>query len=178
MYTIMRNIFINNYRKVVRDQTFVDQTENLYHLSPPAGIGIWEHGKFVWPERNAPHSKLTAKRIQSAFCNACFRIQIPRNCRKAQSPVGNRKEQDLLYTPKVTGRIERFQIIALYNLNRRAYRFLFLHEQFLVQIFSCVNLGARGRDSTLAPFLSHEKPQQINTTLFSLELYRLEPIPL
>lgn len=33
MYTIMRNIFINNYRKQMRDQTFVDQTENLYHLS-------------------------------------------------------------------------------------------------------------------------------------------------
>ena len=28
MYTIMRNIFINNYRKVVRDQTFVDTTDN------------------------------------------------------------------------------------------------------------------------------------------------------
>lgn len=26
MYTIMRNIFINNYRKIVRDQTFVDHT--------------------------------------------------------------------------------------------------------------------------------------------------------
>lgn len=33
MYTIMRNIFINNYRKMVRDQTFVDHTDNLYHLS-------------------------------------------------------------------------------------------------------------------------------------------------
>lgn len=33
MYTIMRNIFINNYRKVVRDQTFVDQTDNLFHLN-------------------------------------------------------------------------------------------------------------------------------------------------
>ena len=35
IYTIMRNIFINNYRRVVREQTFVDQTENLYHLSTP-----------------------------------------------------------------------------------------------------------------------------------------------
>ena len=35
MYTIMRNIFINNYRKTVRDQTFVDQTDNLYHLNLP-----------------------------------------------------------------------------------------------------------------------------------------------
>lgn len=35
IYTIMRNIFINNYRKVVRDQTFIDTTENLYHLNTP-----------------------------------------------------------------------------------------------------------------------------------------------
>jgi RNA polymerase sigma-70 factor, ECF subfamily len=38
MYTIMRNIFINNYRKVVRDQTFVDRTENMYHLNLPQSI--------------------------------------------------------------------------------------------------------------------------------------------
>lgn len=37
MYTIMRNIFINNYRKVVRDQTFIDQTDSLYHLNLPQG---------------------------------------------------------------------------------------------------------------------------------------------
>lgn len=35
VYTIMRNIFINDYRKAVREQTFVDTTENLYHLNLP-----------------------------------------------------------------------------------------------------------------------------------------------
>ena len=40
MYTIMRNIFINNYRKIVRDQTFVDRTDNLYHLSLPQDAGF------------------------------------------------------------------------------------------------------------------------------------------
>ena len=40
MFTIMRNIFINNYRKVVRDQTFVDQTDNLYHLNLPQDSGF------------------------------------------------------------------------------------------------------------------------------------------
>lgn len=38
IYTIMRNIFINNYRKVVRDQTFIDTTENLYHLNQPRDL--------------------------------------------------------------------------------------------------------------------------------------------
>lgn len=40
MYTIMRNIFINNYRKIVRDQTFIDQSDNLYHLSLPQDSGF------------------------------------------------------------------------------------------------------------------------------------------
>ena len=40
VYTIMRNIFINNYRKTVRDQTFVDRTDNLYHLSQPQDAGF------------------------------------------------------------------------------------------------------------------------------------------
>ena len=35
IYTIMRNLFINNYRKVVREQTYVNHTENLYRLSLP-----------------------------------------------------------------------------------------------------------------------------------------------
>lgn len=33
VFTIMRNIFINNYRRVVRNQTIIDQTEDLYHLN-------------------------------------------------------------------------------------------------------------------------------------------------
>lgn len=40
LFTIMRNIFINNYRKTVRDQTFVDRTDNLYHLSLPQDAGF------------------------------------------------------------------------------------------------------------------------------------------
>lgn len=40
VYTIMRNIFINNYRKVVREQTYVDTTDNLYHLSQSQDSGF------------------------------------------------------------------------------------------------------------------------------------------
>lgn len=33
LFTIMRNIFINNYRKVAREQTFVDTSEDLFRLN-------------------------------------------------------------------------------------------------------------------------------------------------
>jgi len=39
-YTLMRNIFINNYRRTVREKTYVDQTENLYHLNIPQTSGL------------------------------------------------------------------------------------------------------------------------------------------
>lgn len=32
-FTIMRNLFINDYRKIVRDQTYVDQTDNQHYLN-------------------------------------------------------------------------------------------------------------------------------------------------
>lgn len=40
VFTIMRNIFINNYRKVVRSATVIDQTEDLYHLNLPQESGL------------------------------------------------------------------------------------------------------------------------------------------
>ena len=33
VFTIMRNIFINNYRRASRTATVIDQTEDLYHLN-------------------------------------------------------------------------------------------------------------------------------------------------
>ena len=40
VYTIMRNIFINNYRKSLRDQTYVDQTDNQFYLNQGAGLEL------------------------------------------------------------------------------------------------------------------------------------------
>lgn len=39
IYTIMRNLFINDYRKAVRDQTFNDPTESQYYLNLSQGKG-------------------------------------------------------------------------------------------------------------------------------------------
>ena len=84
IYTIMRNIFINNYRKVVRDQTFVDTTDNLYHLNLPS------------------------TGVQDSLLHACLRLQIPRNCREARVALRHGKEPHLLHPPKTTTRLEGF----------------------------------------------------------------------
>ena len=40
VFTIMRNIFINNYRRTARAATVVDTTDNLYHLNLSQDSGI------------------------------------------------------------------------------------------------------------------------------------------
>lgn len=40
IFTIMRNIFINNYRQQVRKATVIDQTEDLFHLNICQESGI------------------------------------------------------------------------------------------------------------------------------------------
>lgn len=58
VFTIMRNIFINNYRRIVRSQTIVDKTEDLYHLNLPQESG------FSTPEGSFNVKEIT-KTIQS-----------------------------------------------------------------------------------------------------------------
>ena len=43
IFTIMRNIFINNYRQTVRKATVIDQTEDLYHLNVCQDSGLTTH---------------------------------------------------------------------------------------------------------------------------------------
>lgn len=40
LYTIMKNTFINNYRKQKRVKTFVDQTEENYYINIPGNSGF------------------------------------------------------------------------------------------------------------------------------------------
>lgn len=54
--TIMRNLFINNYRKMVRSQTVFDQTEDLYHLNLPQDSGF-----------TSPDASMTLKEINQAI---------------------------------------------------------------------------------------------------------------
>jgi RNA polymerase sigma-70 factor (ECF subfamily) len=64
--TIMRNIFINNYRKVVRSQTIIDQTEDLYHLNLSQDSGF-----------DSPDGAYTIKEINIAIGNLNYDLKMP-----------------------------------------------------------------------------------------------------
>ena len=54
VFTIMKNIFINNYRKVVRNQVFLDKTDDQYLLNLPQNPGF-----------NSPESSYAIREISN-----------------------------------------------------------------------------------------------------------------
>lgn len=51
--TIMKNIFINNYRKIVRNKTVFDRTDDLHHLNISQDSGFdTPDGSFAYGEIN------------------------------------------------------------------------------------------------------------------------------
>ncbi len=68
IFTIMRNIFINNYRQTVRKATVIDQTEDLFHLNISQDSGI-----------DTPEGSYAVKEISTALNEFPEEYRIPFN---------------------------------------------------------------------------------------------------
>lgn len=66
VFTIMRNIFINNYRRIVRNNTMVDHTEDLFHLNLPQESGF-----------STPDGAFNVKEITRVINNFSDEYRIP-----------------------------------------------------------------------------------------------------
>ena len=66
VFTIMRNLFINNYRRKARAATIVDTTDNLYHLNLSQDSGL-----------ESPEDSYGAKEITSAIAEFSDEYRIP-----------------------------------------------------------------------------------------------------
>jgi len=64
--TIMRNIFINNYRKDLRSQTVIDHTGDLHHLNVSA-----------YSNRENPEETMTVKEIRMTISCLSDELKIP-----------------------------------------------------------------------------------------------------
>lgn len=65
VFTIMRNIFINNYRRSTRSAMMVDTTEDLYHLNAPQA------------SFNSPENSYTIKEVNKAIDSFTPEYRIP-----------------------------------------------------------------------------------------------------
>ena len=68
IFTIMRNIFINNYRQTVRQATVVDKTEDLYLLNISQDCGL-----------NTPEGSYAVKEISGAISQFSEEYRVPFN---------------------------------------------------------------------------------------------------
>ena len=66
VFTIMRNIFINNYRRQVRSATVIDTTEDLYHLNLSQESGL-----------STPEGSYAAKEISVAINAFTKEYKVP-----------------------------------------------------------------------------------------------------
>lgn len=66
VFTIMRNIFINNYRRVVRSATVIDQTEDCYHLNLSQDSGL-----------ESPEGSYAAGEISQAITEFPEKYRVP-----------------------------------------------------------------------------------------------------
>lgn len=66
VFTIMRNIFINNYRRTTRAATIIDTTDNLYHLNLSQESGL-----------DSPEGSFGAREITDAINAFSDEYRIP-----------------------------------------------------------------------------------------------------
>ena len=66
VFTIMRNIFINNYRRASRAATIIDTTDNLYHLNLSQDSGL-----------ESPEGSFGAQEITAAINEFSDEYRIP-----------------------------------------------------------------------------------------------------
>ena len=66
IFTIMRNIFINNYRQQVRQATVVDKSEDLYHINICQDSGI-----------DSPEGTYAVKEITKSLATFSEEYRVP-----------------------------------------------------------------------------------------------------
>ena len=112
VFTIMRNIFINNYRRTVRNATVVDTTDNLYLLNLGQGVRRRVARRELRRSGNHKGYQRVPGRIPHPLLDACGRLQIQRNSRahRPASPELSRAE----YSPpaRSSRSVSRLPIIS------------------------------------------------------------------
>ncbi|MDE6299414.1 MAG: RNA polymerase sigma factor [Muribaculaceae bacterium] len=109
IFTIMRNIFINNYRQTVKQATVIDSSEDLYHLNLSQDSGL-----------ETPEGSYSVKEISSALNQFSDEYRVPFNmyvagykyneiAEKLNLPVGTVKSRIFFARKKLRDQLKDFR---------------------------------------------------------------------
>ncbi|MBD5309154.1 MAG: RNA polymerase sigma factor [Muribaculaceae bacterium] len=109
IFTIMRNIFINNYRQNVKKATVIDQSEDLYHLNLSQDSGL-----------STPEGSYNVKEISAALNEFSDEYRVPFNmyiagykyneiAEKMNLPVGTVKSRIFFARKKLREELKDFR---------------------------------------------------------------------
>lgn len=109
VFTIMRNIFINNYRQTVKKATVIDQTEDLYHLNLSQDSGL-----------ETPEGSVEVEEISKALNAFADEYRVPFNmyvagykyheiAEKLDLPVGTVKSRIFFARKKLRDQLKDFR---------------------------------------------------------------------
>ncbi len=110
LYTIMKNTFINNYRKTKNQNTFVDDTDNRYFINSVAA------GKTVETDRLADH-EYVMRQVESIEKNYLEAFMMHYNGYKYEEiaeildiPLGTVKSRIFLARKKMMSKLKDYRI--------------------------------------------------------------------
>ncbi|MDE7109175.1 MAG: RNA polymerase sigma factor, partial [Muribaculaceae bacterium] len=109
VFTIMRNIFINNYRQTVKKATVIDQTEDLFHLNLSQDSGL-----------ETPEGSYEVKELSNALNSFSDEYRVPFNmyvagykyheiAEKMNLPVGTVKSRIFFARKKLREQLKDFR---------------------------------------------------------------------
>ncbi len=109
IFTIMRNIFINNYRQTVRKATVIDQTEDLYHINicQDSGLDTPDGSIAVQEISNAINAFSDDYRIPFSMHVAGYKYQEIAD--KMQLPLGTVKSRIFFARQKLQGMFKDYK---------------------------------------------------------------------
>lgn len=108
MYTIMRNIFINKYRKTTRDQTYIDHTDNLFHLNLPQNSGLDStEGAYDMKEIHKVVNRLP-KEYRIPFAMHVSGFKYREIAEKLSLPLGTVKSRIFFTRQRLQGQLKDF----------------------------------------------------------------------
>lgn len=107
--TIMKNIFINNYRKIVRNQTVFDRTDDLHHLnlSQNSGFESPDGAYSVGEIRNSINSFSDEYRIPFSMHIQGFKYE--EIAQKMNLPIGTVKSRIFLARKKLQEQLKDYK---------------------------------------------------------------------